>query len=202
MDVNVAERHVAAVEEAEDDHARDPERDDVAGRRQDTGRIILLELGSLCWPSEGRVGPQGRAKPGIEHVGVLFQRMSGPELVPAQVRLGADQPASDFPLPPGHVAAICEGLLQVTLGASAGVPDRDSVPPPELSADAPVTLFAQPVEVALGIARGMDLDPSRGDSVHRLLGETGGFLQDRPPCGRTIDPRDRARSQSCCGRSG
>ena len=45
--------------------------------------------------------------------------------------------------------------------------------PPELPADAPVALLAQPVEVALGVALGMDLDPARGHGVHRLLGEAG-----------------------------
>ena len=51
--------------------------------------------------------------------------------------------------------------LQVVLGAGAAVPDRDPMSPPELAADAPVALLAQPVEIALGVALGVDLDPAR-----------------------------------------
>ena len=74
---------------------------------------------------------------------------------------------------PDHVVATGKGLLQVSLRASSAVPDRDPMPPPELAADAPVALFTQPVEVALGIARRMDVDAARSHGVHRLLGETG-----------------------------
>src|SRR5208337_1641086 len=66
-----------------------------------------------------------------------------------------------------------EGTLQIVLAASFAVPDRDTVPPPELAANAPVAFFAQPVEVALGVTIGVDLDPARADGIHRLLGEAG-----------------------------
>ena len=35
--------------------------------------------------------------------------------------------------------------------------------PPELSADAPIALLAEPVEIALGVTLGVDLDPAERD---------------------------------------
>src|SRR4051812_29930080 len=54
---------------------------------------------------------------------------------------------------------------------SCFVPDRDAMAPPELSADAPVPLLAEPVEVAPGVALGVDLDRAGGHRVHRPLGQ-------------------------------
>ncbi len=180
VDVNVAERYVAAVEEAEDDHAGDPERDDVAGRREDARGVVFRKLGGCLGPAQSRVGPQGRAEPGIEDVGVLNQSVARSQLAAGQVGLGADQPAGPLGATPADVGTAFEGTLQIVLGASFAVPDRDPVPPPELAADAPVAFFAQPVEVALGVALGMDLDPARGDGVHRLLGEAGRAVRSSP----------------------
>ena len=47
------------------------------------------------------------------------------------------------------------------------------MPPPELAADAPVAFFAQPVEIALGVAIRVNGHASRGDGVHGLLSESG-----------------------------
>ena len=40
--------------------------------------------------------PQGRAEPGIEHVGVLDQRMARAQLVAVSGPLGTDEPAAGF----------------------------------------------------------------------------------------------------------
>ena len=52
-------------------------------------------------------------------------------------------------------------------------PDGDPVPPPELPADAPVALLGEPVDVALGVALGVNLDRAGGHGVDRLLREAG-----------------------------
>ena len=43
--------------------------------------------------------------------------------------------------------------------------------PPQLPADRPIALFAEPIEIAFGIARGNDLHPAVGHGVHRRLGQ-------------------------------
>ncbi len=145
--------------------------------------------------------PQGRAEPGIEHVGVLNQGMAWPQLVAAQVGLGADEPAARLRLPPGHVGAAAEGAFEILLRASSAVPDGNPMSPPELAADAPVALLAQPVEIALGVALGVNRNAARRDGVHRLLGKAGAHRSARRPCARTTGPTDTARSASCSGPS-
>src|SRR5262249_59196437 len=105
------------------------------------------------------------------------QRVPWAEVVAAEVDLGANEPSTGLTRAPHNVVATGKRVLQVSLGAGCAMPDRDPMPPPELAADAPVALFTQPVEVALGIARRMDLDAARGHRVHRLLREAGGSLR-------------------------
>ena len=95
------------------------------------------------------------------------------ELVAPQIGLAANQPAASIHPRATPRRPAGEGFFQIRFGASSAVPDRDPMPPPELAADAPVALFAQPVEVALGIACRMNVDAARSHRVHRLLGKTG-----------------------------
>ena len=113
VDVDVAKRHVAQVELAEDHHPGHPERDDVAGRGENACRIILRELGRLLGPAQGRVRPEGRAEPGVEDVGVLDQRVPWPQSSPARGRVSPQmsQPP-DSPLSPGDVVTPVEGPLR------------------------------------------------------------------------------------------
>ena len=55
------------------DHAGDPEVEDLAGGRQDVGRIEVGQFGSLLGPAEGGEGPEGTGKPSVQHVRVLGQ---------------------------------------------------------------------------------------------------------------------------------
>ncbi len=66
---------------------------------------------------------------------------------------------------------LAKAALEVGLGAGFAVPDGDAVAPPELAGDAPVALFGEPVDVALGVAFGGDADLAGGDGVDGLLGE-------------------------------
>src|SRR5579871_1098534 len=97
--------------------------------------------------------------------------MPGAEDVGSEVRAPADEPAARFGRAPGHVVAAAEGPLQVVLGAGWGIPDGDAMPPPELPADAPIPLLAEPIEVALGITLGMNLHPAGCDGIHRDLSQ-------------------------------
>jgi hypothetical protein len=95
----------------------------------------------------------------------------GPERIGGQVGLRGDRASRPTRPAPGDVGRGLEGALQVVLGAVAHVQIGMRWPPPELPADAPVALLAQPVEVALGVALGVDPHAARGHRVHRLLGQ-------------------------------
>ena len=68
--------------------------------------------------------------------------------------------------------AVAVGIVE----REGSAPDRDAVAPPELAADAPVALLGEPVDVALGVAVGVDLEAPGGDGVDGLLGEAGGAV--------------------------
>ena len=128
MHVHLAERHVAHEVQAEHDHARDPEEDDVEARDQHRGRIERRKLGRLGRPAQRRVRPQRGGEPRVEHVVVLAQR-DVPAMPGLGLRLGA-----------GLVACDVDRTVLV-------VPGRDPVTPPQLAADAPVLDAAHPLEV-------------------------------------------------------
>ena len=96
-------------------------------------RIILRQV---CI-NQGAPGPERRAEPGIQRVRVLFP------LVPAFAVVGR-RPDSDVSLFPA-------------IGVGA-VPDGNTMPPPDLSADAPVAQVVDPVEVNLLETLGDDPD--------------------------------------------
>ncbi len=73
VDVDLAERHVAHEFDAQHDHARHPEEQDVeAGDEQRRGVESRQVLG-LVGPAQRGERPQAGAEPGVEHVGVLRQ---------------------------------------------------------------------------------------------------------------------------------
>ncbi len=63
-----AEGNLAHIVQAHQHHAGDPQRDDVAAGDQRAGRIEVLQFRRLFRPAEGRMRPQGRTEPGVEHV--------------------------------------------------------------------------------------------------------------------------------------
>ena len=78
MDVDVAERDLAAEVQAHHHHPRDPEEDDVEAGDEHVGRIEALELRRLVRPAERRERPQRRGEPGVEHVLVARERLGEP----------------------------------------------------------------------------------------------------------------------------
>ena len=127
--VDVVERDVARELQAHEDHAGDPQEQDVARRQQDVGRVEGLQLVGLVGPAERRERPQRAAEPGVQDVGVALPagpvRRVDPDvgLVPAVVdrdlmpppQLARDAPRADVVQP-----------VQVALALALGV---DADPP-------------------------------------------------------------------------
>ena len=55
-------------------HPGDPEEDDVEARHEEVGRIVAGEVRRLVGPAQRRERPQRRGEPGVQDVGVAFQR--------------------------------------------------------------------------------------------------------------------------------
>ena len=102
--------------------------------------------------------PEGGTEPGVEHVGCSrCNRVAGqrhPRRRSSSWRRCSHCRMRLVALP-GHVVAAGKRPLKVRLGGGFAVPDRNLMSPPKLPADGPVALFAEPVEIALGIALGM-----------------------------------------------
>ena len=69
---HVAEGHLFGVLDAREDHAGDPEEDDVVPAGEHVRRVEVVEVGRLFGITEGREGPERRGEPGVEHVFVLL----------------------------------------------------------------------------------------------------------------------------------
>ena len=159
------QRHVegalAHLLDAGEDHAREPEEDDVVAAGQHAVGVEVLEVFRLLRPAEGRERPQRRGEPGVEHVLILMD-------VAAALGAGGDVLAGD-----GDLAALF------------AVEGGDAVAPPELAGDAPIADVLHPVEVrlfkALGdedqfpVLRHLDGGLGQGLHLHKPLGGDEGL---------------------------
>jgi len=59
MDENRMEGRLAGMGDAGEDHARDPEENDVIAGDQDAGGIKILQVLGVMRPAEGRERPKG-----------------------------------------------------------------------------------------------------------------------------------------------
>ena len=172
VDVHRVERNRAHVFLAEEHHAGDPERNDVAARHEHRSRIVLLKRVRLFRPAHRGVRPETTGEPRVEHVFFLHNLVTGNSIFLQVFFFGADEPDAVLCLVIVNVVTACECLVQVLFGRRfVGVPNRNAVAPPELTADAPVALFLEPVEVLVGVAFRNDLDFAARDSLHRVVGE-------------------------------
>src|SRR5688572_6105819 len=64
---------------------------------------------------------------------------------------------------------VIEIAIRDALHVDLYCPHRDPVPPPELTANAPVPLLSEPVEVRLRVPLGEELHTAAGHRVHRHL---------------------------------
>ena len=146
--VDILERHFAGAFQPHDNHARHPEENDVVAGFQHGGGIIVGQIFCLLWPTQRAKGPQPAAVPGVQHVGVLFQRHRF-----AVMRFGL------------HV-----GFTFIHGGKSVAIwpiPDGDAVSPPELTTDAPVANVFQPMEIDAVEARRHKLDLAAAHGFQR-----------------------------------
>ena len=151
MQVDGAEGHVIGHLQPLHDHAGYPEEEDIIAGFHHVGWIEAFQIWRLIRPAQGGEGPQPGAEPGVEHVGVLFQARAATLLAGGWVLPGD-----------GQVIAV------------GAVPDRDTMPPPQLAADAPIPNVLQPVIVDLGepfrddgdAPIPYDLQPSLGQRLH------------------------------------
>ena len=60
-------------------------------------------------------------------------------------------------------------------------PHRNSMSPPKLPADRPVAFFAEPIEIAFGVAIGHDLHAAAGDGVHRRISAASSLVHLHEP---------------------
>ncbi|CKO96096.1 Uncharacterised protein [Mycobacterium tuberculosis] len=161
MQKHVGERHlrapaavegdggVVADEGAEHHHSGHPKEQDVIAGNQNACRIELFQLRRLVRPTQRGKRPQRRRKPGIQHVRILFPALRG-----------------------------CFVRADAHLFAVGSVPDRDPMPPPELSRDAPVVHVVDPGEPA-GFHAGR---VNHGVPVaHRIPGRFGQRFHPDPP---------------------
>ena len=113
MHVDLVEGNVAGELEAQHDHPRDPQEEDVPGRGEHVGRVERPQLRRRLGPAERCEGPQRRGEPGVEHVrvalpapargrglpdmGLLAPVPDGQLVAPPQ--LPRDAPGADVPHP-------------------------------------------------------------------------------------------------------
>ena len=149
MDEHRRERDVLHLLEAGEDHARDPEEDDVVARDHDARGVPELQvLGVLIRPAERGKRPERGAEPGVEHVGVAVDVLAVAGL--ALAGIGARD---------GDMAAV------------VAVPCRDLVAPPELAGNAPVVHILHPVIIGLAEALGHELDAPVAHGLDGGLGQ-------------------------------
>ena len=147
----------AGVFQTGEDHAGDPEGDDIVTGDEGGGGVEFAHLGSVIRPAQGGEGPQCAGEPGIQGIGVL-----------------------------GHVAAALGALFDALngdngLAAVIAVVGGDAVAPPQLAADAPVPDVLHPVEVVFIEALRNEADVFLTDSLDGGLCK--GFHRDEPLLG-------------------
>ena len=192
MDEHLVERDVADVVQTRQNHAGDPERDNVAAGDQDAGRIVVLQFRRLLRPAERGMWPERGTEPSVQYI--LFAR------VPKLLETGFGFPVSfvDANVQPcvnrilvrwvklrvdldlarqracrdvGVFFQFIRETIVLRLVLARFGPDGNLVAPPKLTTDRPIAFLGQPVNVALRVARWNDLDSAVGHCIHRRLGK-------------------------------
>ena len=148
VDINRLERGLAHVLHTGEDHASNPEEDNIIAGNERRGRVEIVKLLGLVRPAERGERPQSGREPGIQYVLLLMDMRA------AALRAGAYIGLGD-----GHFAAVLT------------VERRNAVTPPQLTGDTPVVYIFHPAQVGLGEAVGHELGLALVYYVHRGLGE-------------------------------
>ncbi len=141
MHVDVVERDVARELEPHEDHAGDPQEEDVARRQQHVGRVEGAQLVGLVGPAERRERPQRAREPRVQHVRVALPARAR-RRIHADVGLAPAIPDRDLVAPPqlardaprADVVEPVEVALALALGMDAdpAVLDRGDRRPGQL----------------------------------------------------------------------
>ena len=142
---------------AGEDHAGNPEEDDVIAGDHDAGGIPEVEVGGLFRPAHRGEGPERGGEPGVQNI---FFAM---DVLTAAV---------------GAAGGVLAGDRD--LAAVVAVPGRNLMAPPELAGNAPVVDVLHPVEIGLGEALGDELDAA---VLHHVDGGLGQRLHLHKPLG-------------------
>ena len=137
MDDNVLEGNLAGAVHGAHDHARNPQAHDIACGGKNLRGVFVAQIGgvhALARPALRSERPKLGAKPGIKNVLVLTSRLAAARALLDGV---------DGSVLPAAFIAIVHG---------------DSMPPPQLTTDAPVLQVLKPIKVDLLPARRMELD--------------------------------------------
>ena len=148
MEEDRLERDFLHVLETGENHAGNPEENDVIAGDERIRGVEIFELLRLFRPAERGERPQGGAEPRVERVLILVQMCA------AALR-------ANMGLFAGHDR----------LAAFGAIPGRDAVAPPELAGNAPILDVFHPVIIRLRHAIGNELDAAVAHAVHSRAGQ-------------------------------
>mgnify|MGYP000479565317 CR=1 FL=1 len=149
VDENVLKRTLVGHLEGVEDHAGDPEEDDVAPGDEDVCWVEALEVfGVEVWPAHDFEWPEAGAEPGVEDVWILLKMGAAAFWTNGRILAGAD----DF-------------------AAVLAIPDWNAVAPPELTGNAPVLDVFEPAGVDLFKAFRHEANVAGFHSCEGWLGE-------------------------------
>ncbi len=137
-EIDISERYIFHELQTRHDHSRDPEEDYIRSSHECVCGVEVFQVPGFFRPTENRERPEPRGKPGVEDIFVLAVRRS--TAFPAGL----------------HRVRHADFQLVTTIA----VPDRNPVPPPELTADAPVTDVFHPVFISFHPPLRVETDPS------------------------------------------
>ena len=146
VNVDLTKRNLARHLDAQHDHAGDPEEENIEAGVEQRGGVERLEILGLAGPAHRREGPESRAEPGVEDIGVLCDVTSGA----LRARIGIFSGHR-------HFAAV------------PAVPGRNAVAPPKLTRDAPIADVVHPLKIVSPPLLGDDLDASALNRFDRLF---------------------------------
>ena len=149
VDEDGLERLLLHLLHAGEDHARDPEEDDIVARDHDGRGIPVLEVGRIeVGPAHRGERPERGGEPCIEHI--LLARQVLAAALFAFRRVFA---------------------LDVDMAALVAVPRGDLVTPPQLAGNAPIMHVLHPIDIGLGEALRHELDRAVVHDADGLLGK-------------------------------
>ena len=127
-DIDFLERNLAGELQGHHDHPGNPKEDNVEAGYEYICRMKFVEVFCVVWPSQGGERPQGRGEPGIEHVSVPAQHHAIVDFV--------------------FRTDVCLAVANVNVVVLV-IPGWNTMPPPQLSTDAPILDIAHPGEIGV-----------------------------------------------------